>query len=150
MEHRESGIATCYTDGASRGNPGPSACAYILTTGSGDVAEERAVFLGWGTNNEAEYRGLITGLAAAHRMGASRLVVCSDSELVIRQMNGSYRVASPRLRPLHDEAEALTRLFREVRFRSVPREHPMIGRADSLCNQILDEQGGRKDLDRSR
>ncbi len=140
METRESDTLACYTDGASRGNPGPSACAYILMTVRGDVIGERAFFLGRGTNNEAEYRGLIAGLAAAGRMRAVRLEVFSDSELIIRQMNGSYRVSSPRLRPLYHEAQALARHFREVTFRSVPREHPMIVKADQLCNEVLDAQ----------
>jgi ribonuclease HI len=145
MENREFRTLTCYTDGASRGNPGPSACAYILMTRSGDVLEERAVFIGRGTNNEAEYRGLLEGLAAAERLGAVRLEVFSDSELMIRQMAGAYRVSSPRLRPLYEEAQALIRHFREVTFQSVPREHPLIGRADQLCNKVLDAGGGRAD-----
>lgn len=145
MENGESGTLACYTDGASRGNPGPSACAYIIVTAHGDVAEERGIFLGPGTNNEAEYRGLIAGLAAAGRLGAINLEVFSDSELMIRQMTGAYRVSSPRLRPLHNEAQALTRHFRTVTFRSVSRNHPMIGRADRLCNQLLDAQENRPD-----
>lgn len=138
MEIGQSGTLACYTDGASRGNPGPSACAYILVTAGGEVVEERAVFLGLGTNNEAEYRGLIAGLAAAGRRGAGYVEVFSDSELMVRQMTGTYRVSSPRLRPLYDEAKILARRFREVSFRSVPREHPLIGKADRLCNQVLD------------
>lgn len=145
MENREFRTLTCFTDGASRGNPGPSACAYILVTGNGDVLEERAVFIGRGTNNEAEYRGLLEGLAAAERLGCVHLEVFSDSELMIRQMAGTYRVSSPRLRPLYEEAQALIRQFREVTFQSVPREHPLIGRADQLCNQVLDARGGRAD-----
>ena len=140
MKNREPDTFACYTDGASRGNPGPSACAYILVTSRGDVAEERAFFLGQGTNNEAEYRGLIAGLSAARRLGAVYLEVFSDSELIIRQMTGSYRVSSPRLRPLYEEAQVLTRRFGKVTFRSVPRDHPLIGRADRLCNQVLDAQ----------
>jgi ribonuclease HI len=145
MESRENSTLACYTDGASRGNPGPSAGAYILMTSGGDVVEERAVSIGRGTNNEAEYRGLIAGLSAAKRLGAMRLEVFSDSELMIRQMAGTYRVSSPRLRPLYEEAQALIRHFREVTFQSVPREHPLIARADRLCNQVLDAEGGRAD-----
>jgi ribonuclease HI len=143
MERREISTLACYTDGASRGNPGPSACAYILVTSSGDVVEECAVPLNRGTNNEAEYRGLLAGLSAAERLGTARLEVFSDSELMIRQMAGTYRVSSPRLRPLYEEAQALIRHFREVTFQSVPREHPLIARADRLCNQVLDAGRGR-------
>ena len=145
MESREFSTLACYTDGASRGNPGPSACAYIIVTCGGDVVEERAIPAGRGTNNEAEYRGLLAGLSAAERMGAVHLDVFSDSELMIRQMAGTYRVSSPRLRPLYEEAQALIRHFREVTFQSVPREHPLIARADRLCNQVLDTGRGRAD-----
>jgi ribonuclease HI len=134
----------CFTDGASRGNPGPSAGAFVLVDPGGRVIEERGWFLGEGTNNEAEYRALIAGLTAAAGYDCEFLSVFSDSELVVRQMGGSYRVASPRLRPLHDRAVALLPLFRSVRFQSVPREDPMIRRADRLCNQALDEAAGEK------
>jgi ribonuclease HI len=133
----------CFTDGASRGNPGPSAGAYILVSREGLVIEERSWFLGTGTNNEAEYQALIAGLKAADRQGCEFLTVFSDSELVVRQMEGSYRVSSSRLRPLYAKAANLLPRFRSVRFRSVPRENPMIRRADRLCNQALDEATGR-------
>ncbi len=146
MKHdpvREGKELCCYTDGASRGNPGPSAGAYILVDLEGRVIEERGWFIGTGTNNEAEYQALITGLTAAAGHGCEILTVFSDSELVVRQMEGFYRVSSSRLRPLHAAARALLPRFRTVRFRSVPREYPMIRRADRLCNQALDEAAGR-------
>jgi len=138
MEYPEYQILSCYTDGASRGNPGLSACAYILVTQTGEVIEEQGIFLGTGTNNEAEYRGLIAGLSAAGRYRCRHLVLFSDSELMIRQMQGRYRVTSPRLRPLHGQARALLSLFTDVTFRAVPREDPFIVRADQLCNRTLD------------
>jgi len=141
--NREGKELCCYTDGASRGNPGPSAGAYILVDREGRVIEERGWFQGTGTNNEAEYRALIAGLTAAAGHGCGILTVFSDSELVVRQMEGCYRVSSSRLRPLHAEAQALLPRCRTVRFRSVPRENPMIRRADRLCNQALDEATGR-------
>lgn len=132
-----------YTDGASRGNPGPSAGAYLLVDRTGKLVRMSGFFLGAGTNNEAEYRALIRGLEAAAGLGARKVIVYSDSELVVRQMSGRYRVGSPRLRPLNEQAKALAGKFDSVRFRSVPREDPMIARADLLCNQVLDKEAGR-------
>jgi ribonuclease HI len=129
---------SCYTDGASRGNPGPSAGAYLLVDKKGAIFEERGWFLGTCTNNEAEYRALIAGLSAAAGHEPDVIFVYSDSELVIRQMEGSYRVNSPRLKPLHSLAMELCTRFRIVRFRSVSRENPLIRRADLLCNHALD------------
>ena len=138
MEQNNIRTLACFTDGASRGNPGPSAYAYVLVSIDGQVVEEGSGFLGRRTNNEAEYQALIAGLTAAGRLGATSLEVYSDSELMVRQMTGSYRVSSPRLRPLYQEAQALTRHFRGVTFRPVSREHPLIVRADRLCNRVLD------------
>jgi ribonuclease HI len=130
--------ARCYTDGASRGNPGPAAGAYILVDRDGKVIEERGWFLGTRTNNEAEYEALIAGLAAAAGHGYRMLAVYSDSELVIRQMQGTYRVKARRLLPYHARARDVLTLFTRVSFRSVPRKDPLIQRADLLCNQVLD------------
>ncbi len=130
-----------YTDGASRGNPGPSAWAYILVDEHRTVIEERARTIGRRTNNEAEYHGLIEGLRAAVRCGCTSLTVFSDSELVIRQMNGTYRVASPRLLPLYQEAQAAAKKCAGIQYRSVPRDHPVIAKADRLCNEVLDQEG---------
>jgi len=130
--------ARCYTDGASRGNPGPAAGAFILVDREGKVFEERGWFLGTRTNNEAEYEALIAGMSAAAGHGCRVLSVFSDSELVVRQMQGAYRVRARRLIPYHARArDALTR-FTRVSFTSVPREDPLIQRADLLCNQVLD------------
>jgi ribonuclease HI len=102
------------------------------------VIEEQGIFLGTGTNNEAEYRGLIAGLSAAGRYRCRNLVLFSDSELMIRQMQGRYRVTSPRLRPLHGQAQTLLSSFTGVTFHAVPREDPFIVRADQICNRTLD------------
>jgi ribonuclease HI len=130
--------ARCYTDGASRGNPGPAAGAYILVDTDGKIFEERGWFLGTRTNNEAEYEALIAGQAAAAGYGYRVLAVYSDSELVIRQMQGTYRVKARRLLPYHARAWDVLTLFTRVSFRSVPREDPLIQKADLLCNQVLD------------
>jgi len=130
--------ARCYTDGASRGNPGPAAGAYILIDRGGKVFEERGWFLGTRTNNEAEYEALIAGLAAASGHGCRVLSVYSDSELVVRQMQGTYRVRASRLLPYHTRAREALAGFKRVSFMSVSREDPLIRRADILCNQVLD------------
>jgi len=129
-----------YTDGASRGNPGPSAWAFILLDERLNLIEERAGSIGRGTNNEAEYHGLIEGLRAAVNHGGTWLSVFSDSELVIRQMNRKYRVASPHLIPLYREAKSVSGRFRKIEFNSVPRDQPFIMRADQLCNVVLDRE----------
>jgi ribonuclease HI len=142
MKPREIGetVLLLFTDGASRGNPGPSAWAYILLDKNLNLIEERAGSIGRGTNNEAEYHGLIEGLRAAVSHGATRLSVFSDSELVIRQMNGKYRVASPRLIPLYREATSVSGRFQKIELHSVPRDHPFIAKADQLCNAVLDRE----------
>jgi ribonuclease HI len=135
----EEQLLSLYTDGASRGNPGPSAWAYIILDEKRNVIEERSGGTGTGTNNEAEYHGLIEGLRAAMRCRCTSLSVFSDSELVVRQMNGRYRVASPRLIPLYHEAQSLSRNFAHIEYQSVPRDHPVIAEADRLCNEVLDQ-----------
>jgi ribonuclease HI len=135
--------ARCYTDGASRGNPGPAAGAYILVDREGKVFEERGWFLGTRTNNEAEYEALIAGLAAAAGHGCTVLSVYSDSELVVRQMQGTYKVRAQRLLPYHARAREEIARFKRVGFRSVPRDDPLIRRADLLCNRALDAVQGK-------
>ena len=124
-------------DGGARGNPGPAALGYVLCDPSGSEHEARGEYLGPATNNVAEYRSLIAGLGAAARAGADPLLVCMDSELVVRQMTGEYRVKNAGLKPLHAEARrALARLGR-VRFAAVRREAN--ARADRLVNEALDD-----------
>lgn len=125
-----------FTDGAARGNPGPAGVAAVLEDPEGDVAGEIARGIGWATNNVAEYRALIEGLrlAAAHEV--ERLVVISDSALLVQQMRGAFKVKHPGLKPLHAEARELVRQFRRVRFEAVPREQNR--RADALANQAID------------
>lgn len=127
-----------YTDGGARGNPGPAALGVVLCDAEGRVLDERAEYLGEGTNNEAEYRAVLRGLDLARGRGALEVEVVSDSQLVVRQLRGEYRVRHPRLRPLHDAARRLEPAFRRVRYRHVPRDHPMTRRADALVNAALD------------
>jgi ribonuclease HI len=126
-----------FIDGASRNNPGLSAAGVVLKGPGGDPRWEEGTFLGMGTNNEAEYRALLLALEKARALGARSLLVHSDSELLVRQMTGRYRVKEPRLQRLHHEAGALARHFEQVSYRHVPREQNR--RADELANQALDE-----------
>jgi ribonuclease HI len=129
---------TLRADGGSRGNPGPGALGYVLCDASGAEVEARGVFLGTCTNNVAEYRALIAGLEAASRHGVHALIVRMDSELVVRQMLGQYKVKNEGLKPLHAEARKVAAKLGTVRYESVPRDDN--GRADALVNEALDER----------
>ena len=127
-----------YTDGAARGNPGNAAWAFVFVE-EGRVIAEDAGFLGTATNN-------IAALSAARARGYRAAALCSDSELVVRQVRGEYRVRTAHLRPLHEKVIALAGEFSSLTFRSVPRSHPCIALADRLCNDTLDahERGRAK------
>lgn len=123
-------------DGGARGNPGPGALGYALFDPEGHEVEARGEFLGIVTNNVAEYRALIVGLEAAARHGARALTVYMDSELVVRQMRGEYKVRNQGLKPLHAMARGAAAPLPDVRFVEVRREAN--ARADALLNQTLD------------
>ena len=128
---------TLRCDGGARGNPGPAAIGYLLLNPAGKVVEAHADYLGPATNNVAEYRALIAGLEAAIRHGASPLRVCMDSELVVRQMTGEYRVKHEGLKPLHAAAREAADQIAALSFRAVPREEN--AGADQLVNEKLDK-----------
>jgi len=128
--------ATLYADGGSRGNPGPAASGAVLYAGDGEVLEEIGTFLGTTTNNVAEWTALLEGLKAALARGVDELDVRMDSELVVKQLSGAYRVKHPGLVPLHAEAKALLRKFVRTDVRHVPRKENKA--ADAVVNQILD------------
>ena len=130
-------VWTLRCDGGSRGNPGPGALGYVLCDHTGQEIEARGEYLGVCTNNVAEYRSLIAGLAAAARHAVRTLVVRMDSELVVRQMLGQYKVKNEGLKPLYLEARDAVKGVGVVRFESVPRDDN--GRADGLVNEALDE-----------
>ena len=131
-----------HTDGASRGNPGAAAYAYVITP-DGAAPVEEAGCLGEMTNNQAEYTALVRALEHALELGAHHhLIIHSDSELLVKQMNGEYRVKNEELRPLYERAQELRRRFEQpVTFRHVRREQNR--RADELCNEALD---GKREL----
>ena len=127
-----------FTDAGARGNPGPAAFAYVLSTQEGKMLKEQAGFIGIATNNEAEYRGLIAGLEEARRVGAEEVTVTMDSELVVNQMIGKYRVKAVNLLPSYERAKELVSCFSKANIVHASREHPTIRRADFLVNQELD------------
>jgi ribonuclease HI len=124
------------TDGGARGNPGPAAYGYVLEAEDGTVLDARGETIGVATNNVAEYRALIAGLEKAVELGIDELEVVSDSELLVKQMQGEYRVKNEALRELNDEANALERKLGRVRYKAVRREHNEL--ADKLVNDALD------------
>ena len=124
------------TDGGARGNPGPAAYGYVLESDDGHVLDARGEAIGVATNNVAEYRGLIAGLEKALEVGVTDLEVVSDSELVVKQMQGDYKVKNETLRDLHEQASELARGLDKVRYTAVRREHNDL--ADLLVNDALD------------
>ena len=127
----------CYTDGASRGNPGPASYAFLIVKGD-TILHEESGFLGVCTNNVAEYMAVIHGLQWLSHTTNGPVHIYSDSELVIRQLSGAYAVKKPHLAVLHKEVTVLSGIFETVGYHSVPRENPFIGQADTLCNKELD------------
>jgi ribonuclease H / adenosylcobalamin/alpha-ribazole phosphatase len=124
------------TDGGARGNPGPAAYGYVLEADDGTVLAAHGETIGTATNNVAEYRALVAGLEKALELGVDELEVVSDSELVVKQMRGEYKVKKPALRELSDEAAQLARGFKSVSYTAVRREHNEL--ADRLVNEALD------------
>jgi ribonuclease H / adenosylcobalamin/alpha-ribazole phosphatase len=125
-----------YSDGASRGNPGLASYGAVVIDPSGKVVHEASETLGVTTNNIAEYRGLIAALEGALKLGAKRVEVRMDSELLVRQAIGRYRVKNPGLIPLHKRVLDLSRQFTAIEFKHVRRE--LNKHADALANQALD------------
>jgi len=130
--------ATLFADGGSRGNPGPAASAAILIAPEGELLEEIAAYLGVATNNVAEWTALLLGLEAASKRGIRRLQVRLDSELVVKQLRGEYRVKHAGLQPLHRQAMKLLRAFESVDVAHVPRKENVM--ADRLVNRVLDQE----------
>ena len=124
------------TDGGARGNPGPAAFGYVLEAEDGHVLAAHGEAIGRATNNVAEYSGLIAGMHKAAELGVTELDVVSDSTLLVKQMQGEYRVKNEALRDLWEQATDLERRFSRVRYSWVRREHNDL--ADRLVNEALD------------
>jgi ribonuclease HI len=126
-----------HVDGGARGNPGPAAAAAVTSTPTGDVVDEHAQLLGRVTNNVAEYRALLLGLARARELGATEIEVIGDSELIAKQVQGIYKVKHPSMRPLYLQAMQALRDFERWSIRTVPRAQN--AEADALVNAALDQ-----------
>lgn len=129
---------TVYTDGASRGNPGLAGIGLVFFGSDGQEIKRVHRFLGTTTNNVAEYIALLTALEQAQAMNIGRLNVFSDSELMVRQMNGEYRVRDEKLVPLYEQVWQLASRLQKVTYTHVPRGRNKI--ADQLANQAIDER----------
>jgi ribonuclease HI len=134
---RQGAAHVAYIDGASRGNPGPASYAVVVKAPDGQTQFEIGKYFGRATNNVAEYYGLIAALDAAQSRGITRLLIRSDSELLVRQMQGRYKVKSADLKPLYERALKLSRGFAFFAIEHVPREQN--SEADALGNRALDE-----------
>jgi ribonuclease HI len=130
-------VIVAYIDGGSRGNPGPAGYGVRIEDGQAMLVEELRGTLGVATNNVAEYHGLLAALAWATERGVASLEIRSDSELLVKQMLGVYRVRNPGLQPLHQKARLLAARVGRVRFQHVRRE--LNKEADRLANEAMDE-----------
>ena len=136
MPHSASSSVKLFTDGGARGNPGPAAAAFVLEDADGVVLDARGEAIGVQTNNVAEYTALLNGLRRAGELGLTDIEVVSDSELMVKQMRGEYKIKNAALRELSIEATRLARAVGEVRYTAVRREHNKL--ADQLVNDALD------------
>jgi len=127
-----------FSDGAARGNPGPAGAGAVVLGPDGTVLAQRGRFLGTATNNVAEYQGLLLGLKAAQELGAREVEVLADSQLLIRQLSGHYKVKHAGLKPLHAEALRMLGAFERYDLKHVPREENTL--ADEMSNRAIDEE----------
>lgn len=132
-------------DGGSRGNPGPAGIGVVLSAEDGTPLVTRGSYIGIATNNAAEYLALILGLREAAKLGAAKIHVRGDSELIIKQMRGEYRVKNPALKQLFDEAQTLANRFESIRFEHNLRHHNSL--ADRLANLAMDRRADVEDAD---
>ncbi|MDD2901460.1 MAG: ribonuclease HI family protein [Syntrophales bacterium] len=135
---RETGFWRLYCDGASRGNPGPAGAGALLYDPGGTLKGQLSQYLGETTNNVAEYQALILGLQMAREQGATRVQVLADSQLIVEQLKGSYRVKSPHLQPLYHQAQKELQSFAAYAISHVPRAENTL--ADGLANQGIDQK----------
>ncbi len=133
-----------FIDGGARGNPGPAACGVVVYDENGKIIKKVGELLGSETNNQAEYHGLIAGLILVKDLGAENVEIFSDSELLVKQMRGEYKVKDAHLKPLALVARFLIKTFKRVTFFAIPREKNKA--ADKLVNSTLDGKKPQKPL----
>ena len=132
-----------YSDGASRGNPGPSAIAFMILTEDGKILKRYSRYVGIRTNNQAEYEALISALEFASKLTSQEVVCYLDSELVVKHLNGEYQVKNPNLKNLWLKVKELEQKFQKTSFMYVPRTDRYIEEVDLLANQTLDKVTNR-------
>lgn len=133
-------IFTIYTDGAARGNPGPAGAGWVIVDSKGSLILEKKKYLGELTNNQAEYQALLLALADLPKSGKERIVLCSDSELMVRQLKGEYKVKNEGLKPLFQKVVLTLSKFQGYSIKHVRREEN--AEADKLANEAIDEYFG--------
>ncbi|MBX4187736.1 MAG: ribonuclease HI family protein [Candidatus Doudnabacteria bacterium] len=131
-----------HTDGGARGNPGPAGIGVVIADDKGKVIKLIKEYVGEGTNNQAEYKALLKGLKEASAMNAEEVICNMDSELVVKQLTGLYKIKEPGLQVLASEVLSLTGKFKQIKFHHVRREKNV--EADKLVNEVLDENASRK------
>jgi ribonuclease HI len=136
-------ILHTYSDGGARGNPGPAAIGYVICNPRGEVVKEGAECIGAMTNNKAEYRAMLKAMETAKALKPTKLLCHADSELIVYQLQGLYRIKDAQLKILAEKVKSVAVHFQSVQWKQVPREHPMIRRADKLLNQALDKARAR-------
>jgi ribonuclease HI len=132
-------LLTLYFDGGSRGNPGPAGIGVVVCASDGTPLVTLGRFIGPATNNVAEYTGVITAMEEALKLGANRIVIRGDSELIIKQLRGEYRVKNPGLKPLYERAKALLGRFKHARLEHNLRDANEV--ADKLANLAMNRKG---------
>src|SRR5688572_11271489 len=141
---RMNDVLTLQFDGGSRGNPGPAGIGIVISSSDGVALVTLSRFIGKATNNVAEYRALITAMEEALKLGAKKIIIRGDSELVIKQMKGEYRVKHPDMKPLYEEAQELLAQFDQAKI-----EHNLRGKnvlADKLANLAMDRKADVTDV----
>jgi ribonuclease HI len=142
MQKRLNQSLKIYTDGASRGNPGPASIAFVIVK-EDEVIHQKSEFIGKATNNQAEYQAIIKALSEAVKIIKNgNIELFSDSELVIKQLNGEYRVRKPHLLDLFNEIRELIKKFQSIAFIHVERTNEWIKIVDKLCNTTLNKKTG--------
>lgn len=129
-----------YTDGASRGNPGPGAIAFLILNEKGEILRKHKHFIGVCTNNVAEYRALIAALERARKLG-DEATCFSDSKLMIHQLKGEYKVKKKHLKALFDRVKKIEEEFKKIEYKNVRRTDPVIKRVDRMVNEVLNKIG---------